>query len=110
MAGTIWTKNKQARMKFCRFFVQNNGMFLDMMDYIHIDKKWFYMTKIKENCYLLPNEKPPERSTNSKRFITKVMFMAAARARYDFTKKQLMAKKPRNATQRTEVKRCYWKK
>ena len=48
------------------------------------------MTRIKENYYLLPNETQPERMTKSKRFITKVMFMAAvARPRFDFNKKHL---------------------
>eukprot|EP00171_Calliarthron_tuberculosum_P006753 IDg6753t1 len=48
------------------------------------------MTKIKEKYYLLLDEKPPERSTKSKRFITKVMFLAAvARPRYDFAKKRM---------------------
>ena len=73
-------------MKFCRSFVQDNGMFLD----IHINKKSFYMTKIKENYYLLPDEKLLERSTKSKRFITKVMFMTVVtRPRYYFAKKLL---------------------
>ena len=63
---------------------------MDMMNFIHIDEKWFYMTKIKENYYLLQDETPPERSIKSKRFITKVMFMAAgARPRFDFNKKHL---------------------
>ena len=63
-------------------------MFEDMMNYVHIDEKWFYMTKQKENYYLLPTEESPARFTKSKRFITKTMFMAAvARPRYDYTRK-----------------------
>ena len=42
-----------------------------------MDEKWFYITKDKNTYYLLPNEEPPERSAKSKRFITKVMFLAA---------------------------------
>jgi hypothetical protein len=61
-----------------------------MMDYVHIDEKWFYITNVKENYYILPDELPPERKSKSKRFITKVMFMAAdARPRYDFNKKRI---------------------
>ncbi|GAX12673.1 hypothetical protein FisN_13Lu158 [Fistulifera solaris] len=59
-------------------------MFDRMMNYIHIDEKWFYMTKVNENYYLLPWEETPKRTTKSKRFITKVMFLAAVtRPRFD---------------------------
>ena len=78
-------------MNFCRSFVDENGIFMDMMEYVHLDEKWFFMTKIKENYYLLPDETQPEWSTKSKRFITKVMFMAAvACPQFDFNKKHLL--------------------
>ena len=55
-----------------------------MYDHVHIDEKWFYITKVKKKYYLLFDEEPPERSTKSKRYITKVMFMAAvARPQWD---------------------------
>lgn len=83
-------RNKEERFNFCRSFVTDNGFFESMMNYIHIDEKWFYMTKINENFYLLPDESPPDRTTKSKRFITKVMFLAAvARPRYDHHRKQV---------------------
>ncbi|XP_074324133.1 uncharacterized protein LOC141661051 [Apium graveolens] len=51
---------------------------------VHIDEKWFYMTKTSQKLYLLPNEPEPHRTCKSKRFITKVIFMSAvARPRYD---------------------------
>ena len=116
-------KNKEAQMNFSRSFADENGIFMDMMDYVHIDQKWFFMTKIKENYYLLPNETQPERMTKSKRFITKVMFMAAvARPRFDFTKKHLFDGKigiwpfvyqeaakqnSKNRTKGTMKKNCY---
>ncbi|GAA0185407.1 hypothetical protein LIER_32695 [Lithospermum erythrorhizon] len=48
-----------------------------MYNYIHIDEKWFYMSKNKETYYLLPNEEDPLRSCQSKNFIGKVMFSVA---------------------------------
>lgn len=68
--------------------VEHNGIF-NLYEYMHIDEKWFYMTKIKHNYYLLLDEEPPERQCKSKRFITKNMFMAAvARPRWDSQKNQ----------------------
>lgn len=68
--------------------------FNGMSEYVHIDEKWFYMTKLKEKFYLLPNERPPEHLTKSKKFIPKVMFMAVvARPRYDFKEKVASMKK-----------------
>ncbi len=54
----------------------HNPKFIDMFDYVHIDEKWFYLTKGLEKYYLLPDEAEPVRSCKSKRFITKVMFLA----------------------------------
>ncbi|XP_026416523.1 uncharacterized protein LOC113311955 [Papaver somniferum] len=59
-------------------------MFKDMFDYVHIDEKWFNMTKISQRYYLLPDEPKPHRECQSKRFIPKIMFTAAvARPLYD---------------------------
>ena len=48
---------------------QDPMKFLDMMDHIHMDEKWFYL--------LLPEEKNPKRCVKSKSHITKVMFLCA---------------------------------
>ena len=82
-------ENMVARNHFCRSFIGANGLYNDMYQYIHIDEKWFYITRVNQRYYLLPDEEPPDRSCKSKRFITKVMFMAAvARPRFDHQKKQ----------------------
>ncbi|KAH7837658.1 hypothetical protein Vadar_016387 [Vaccinium darrowii] len=82
-------ENKIARL---RFFIsmlepsslQMQPMFKEMFNYVHIDEKWFYLTKESERYYLLPKEDEPYRTCKSKRFITKVMFLAAvARPRFD---------------------------
>ncbi|XP_015161587.1 uncharacterized protein [Solanum tuberosum] len=79
-------ENKKARLRFCLSMIDqstlhSNPMFIDMFNYIHIDEKWFYLSKKSERYYLLPEEEEsnPYRSCKSKTFITKVMFMAAVR-------------------------------
>ncbi|XP_074290311.1 uncharacterized protein LOC141617040 [Silene latifolia] len=52
-------------------------MFKDMGLIIHIDEKWFYMTNPKCRYYIGSNEALPYRSCKSKRYITKIMFLAA---------------------------------
>ena len=60
-----------------------------MFDYVHIDEKWFYMTKVKKTYYLVVDEEPPERAVKSKNFIQKVMFMTAvARPCWDHISKK----------------------
>ncbi|XP_042012409.1 uncharacterized protein LOC121760879 [Salvia splendens] len=73
---------KLARMKWGLTHVQPvayNGMlkYYTMHNVVHIDEKWFFMTKCTDRYYLLPDEEEPYRSCKSKRFITKVMFMCA---------------------------------
>ena len=81
--------NKKARLQFClsmvdRCSLPNLPKFVDMYNVVHIDEKWFYMTKKKENYYLHPVEEEPLRTCQSKNYITKVMFLAAmARTRFD---------------------------
>ncbi|KAL6575383.1 hypothetical protein OROMI_012668 [Orobanche minor] len=82
-------ENKKARLEFCLSMV-NEGTILtrpaifDMYNQIHIDEKWFYISKTTENFYLACDETDPLRTCKSKRFITKIMFLAAvARPRFD---------------------------
>ncbi|XP_042035364.1 uncharacterized protein LOC121781707 [Salvia splendens] len=74
--------NKVSRMKWALTHVQhvvNNGMlkYHSMHNVVHIDEKWFFVTKTTDRYYLLPDEEEPYRACKSKRFITKVMFMCA---------------------------------
>lgn len=58
--------------------------FIDMYNIIHIDEKWFYLTKKSETYYLVSDEDVPHRTCKSKNFITNVMFLAAiAHPRFD---------------------------
>lgn len=80
---------KVARLKFCLSMLDQHSLlhepkFVTMYNIVHIDEKWFYMTKKKENYYLLPAEDEPVRTCQSKNFIGKVMFLVAmARPRFD---------------------------
>ncbi|XP_039118935.1 uncharacterized protein LOC120255103 [Dioscorea cayenensis subsp. rotundata] len=68
--------------------------FKGMYNVIHIDEKWFYMTKKSENYYLLPDEEDPPRSCKSKNFIGKVMFLVAiARPMFDSQGSELFSGK-----------------
>ena len=86
---TLTESNKLKRLRYALSFIQQVGRnrkqeFNAMYNYIHIDEKWFYLTKEKQNFYLLPDEKQPNRAVHSKCFIPKVMFLCAvARPRHD---------------------------
>ncbi|KAL3624852.1 hypothetical protein CASFOL_031520 [Castilleja foliolosa] len=82
-------ENKISRLKFCLSMldndcIQDDPIFKGMYNIIHIDEKWFYLSKKMERYYLLPDEEDPLRTCKSKNFITKVMFLVAiARPRFD---------------------------
>ncbi|XP_010445048.1 PREDICTED: uncharacterized protein LOC104727658 [Camelina sativa] len=81
--------NLKGRLQFCismldKHTIPHEPKFVDMYNMVHIDEKWFYMTKKTENYYLLPTEEEPLRTCQSKNYIGKVMFLAAmARPRFD---------------------------
>jgi len=71
-------QNVKARLELCLKHVQmESKMFNEMMDVIHVDEKWFYMTQNMRRYYLVSDEEEPHRTTKSKRYSTKVMFLAA---------------------------------
>ena len=82
-------ENKKDRLRFCLSMLDSSSLphdpiFLGMYNTIHIDEKWFYMTKKSESYYLLQDEEVPLRTCKSKNFIEKVMFFAAiAHPRFD---------------------------
>ena len=58
--------------------------FKDCYDRIHIDEKWFYMTRDQQGYYLGIGEEEPKRNVQHKGHITKVMFLCAqARPRFN---------------------------
>ncbi|KAF0684476.1 Aste57867_23545 [Aphanomyces stellatus] len=75
--------NKYARLTFATKMVGSNMAMDPIMDCVHLDEKWFYITRETRKFYLVPGEKGPDRKCKSKRYITKVMFLSAvARPRY----------------------------
>ena len=56
---------------------QDPMKFLDMMDHIHVDEKWFFLSRQKERYLLLPEEKNPKQCVKSKLHITKVIILCA---------------------------------
>ena len=87
-------ENRQQRVDFALSFLSEKPRtgemtFCSMHNYVHLDEKWFYITKERENYYILPEETPPHRSTKSKRYISKIMFLCAvSRPQYDFKAKR----------------------
>ncbi|KAH9120879.1 hypothetical protein LEN26_010930 [Aphanomyces euteiches] len=63
-------------------------IFANMYDFVHVDEKWFHVTKVKRKFYAYVDEPLPIRRVQSTKHITKVMFLAAVcRPRYDHDKK-----------------------
>ncbi|VFQ76659.1 unnamed protein product [Cuscuta campestris] len=72
--------NKISRLRFYLDQVDPYSMpihpqFKSFHNVLHIDEKWFYMSKTSQKFYLLPDEIDPHRTCKSKKFITKVMFL-----------------------------------
>ncbi|ETL81131.1 hypothetical protein L917_18475 [Phytophthora nicotianae] len=59
-----------------------------MYDYVHVDEKWFNLYKVSTRYYLTKDELAPYQTCPNRRYIGKVMFLAAvARPRYDAKRK-----------------------
>jgi hypothetical protein len=55
---------------------------------VHIDEKWFWLSKDGKKYILVEGEEPPKRHVQHKKYMTKVMFLCAiARPRWDVTKR-----------------------
>uniref|UniRef100_A0A8I6WR01 Transposase n=1 Tax=Hordeum vulgare subsp. vulgare TaxID=112509 RepID=A0A8I6WR01_HORVV len=77
-------------MKFCLSMLDETTIetprfkFKSMHNIVHIDEKWFYMTKRNRNYYLLDGEEEPTRTILSSNCIGKIMFLTVvARPRWD---------------------------
>nr|GEU91163.1 hypothetical protein [Tanacetum cinerariifolium] len=81
--------NKKVWVNFCLSMITPSlrgasPTFYNMHNIIHIDEKWFYISKATKHYYLVPGEEEPLRTCKSKTFMTKVMFLAmVARPRFD---------------------------
>ncbi|RHY18056.1 hypothetical protein DYB28_003072 [Aphanomyces astaci] len=68
----------------------NGEKFIDTMyDTVHVDEKWFFMTRLQRKVIGAPGEKIKQRTCKFKRHLLKVMFLSAvARPRCDDTKQE----------------------
>ncbi|ETW05258.1 hypothetical protein H310_04222 [Aphanomyces invadans] len=81
-------KHKAERLGFVKSFLRRGHgdtvHWHDMLDTVHIDEKWFYISKVNRRYYLWNDEPVPMRKCQSKRHLMKVMFLTAvARPRFD---------------------------
>ncbi|KAL4555565.1 hypothetical protein LXL04_038188 [Taraxacum kok-saghyz] len=96
---TLTHENKRARLEFYLSKISWSlssqiPTFHDMFNAGHIDEKWFYLSKPSRRYYLLPSKDEPLRTCQSKKFITKVMFLAdVARPRFDASGKEIFSGK-----------------
>ncbi|KAF0775532.1 hypothetical protein AaE_000768 [Aphanomyces astaci] len=83
--------NTKTRMEHALSFLRPSSkgtIFDNMYSFVHVDEKWFNLTTVKKAFYAYEDEDLPKRRLKSKRYITKVMFLAAVtRPRYDHHKK-----------------------
>ena len=78
-----------SRMELALSFIDNNNRskFENMEDLIHIDKKWFYLTKDGQRLIMAADEAEPYRHVQHKSFLMKIMFLCVmARPRYNMNK------------------------
>ncbi|XP_058745183.1 uncharacterized protein LOC131617899 [Vicia villosa] len=81
--------NMKEQLKFWFSMLEESSIphdpkFKSMHNVVHIDEKWFYISKKSPNYYLLANEVDPYRTCKNKNYISKVMFLVAvARPRFD---------------------------
>ncbi|ETV69902.1 hypothetical protein H257_14501 [Aphanomyces astaci] len=72
-------ENIGTRLAFVKSFLRplSGGTigFSNMHDLVHIDEKWFYLTRVKKKFYVYDDEEVAARFVKSKSFITKVMFL-----------------------------------
>jgi hypothetical protein len=87
---TLTDKNKETRYLFAMDQINNatthlvRPKFLDQIDRVHIDEKWFHLCQDGEGYLVLEDEVAPERHVKHKGYIGKVMFLCAqASPRWD---------------------------
>lgn len=51
---------------------------------LHLDERWFYMTKINQRYYLVDGEEPPLCTTRHKGHIEKIMFVSVVGCPHDY--------------------------
>ena len=75
----ILEENKLVRIRWIlslldHILITTTPKYKRFFDYVHIDEKWFYLSRKSQRVYLAKNEPKPNRSDKSCEFIPKVMF------------------------------------
>ncbi|GMF20859.1 unnamed protein product [Phytophthora fragariaefolia] len=78
-------ENRNTRLHFCVSHIDRGTLlYADMLKTVHVDEKIFHVTETTRRFLLLPGEVAPTRRVKSRRYITRVMVLAAvARPRVD---------------------------
>ena len=75
---SLTPKHEYDRFEFCKSKLNDfTNTFVDNYDSVHIDEKWFNLTTANESYWKTKNEDTVYRPSKSKRFIKKIMFLAA---------------------------------
>ncbi|GJM86927.1 hypothetical protein PR202_ga02830 [Eleusine coracana subsp. coracana] len=80
--------NKKTRLQWCVNMIDqestsNDQRFKALFDHVYIDEKWFFLTQNSAKYYLLPDEDDPHRTSKSKNYIPRLMFLCVtARPRF----------------------------
>jgi hypothetical protein len=69
--------NKMARLELCLNKRGPNGMYNTMYNRVHVDEKWFFLTRVTERYYLADCKPQPHCVIGHKCHILKCMHLAA---------------------------------
>ena len=74
---TLTDENKVSRMQLALSFMDKNdtSKFAHMDDLIHVNEKWFYLTKDGQRFIIVADEAEPYRHVQHKSFLMKIMFL-----------------------------------
>ncbi len=75
----LMPKNKLDPLVYCHSFVQENS-FVDMLDCVDINEKWFFLSQVITSFILVPGEVPPLCWCKHKSHIEKAMCLTAMAA------------------------------
>ena len=63
----LTAENIQTRIDYCALFVDPScRLFSHLLDMVHMDEKWFYMSETTAKYYIAPDELPPNRRCKHK--------------------------------------------
>jgi hypothetical protein len=97
---SLTEENKYKQFEFCLSFIDKRSMVVTRSEHdwqystmyadVHVDEKWFFLTKAQRRYILASWEQAPRRSTHHKGDVEKVMFLnAQARPRHYTAKNQM---------------------